>query len=143
VSGASISPMSEVGDLAAWLTAIWDEDERERLEELERGSRIRIVAHPNEVTGQRVALCDDCNDWASEGSQSEVETAGTQHVREKHDYERVLARIAADRAILAECSIVLENKDPKRLGERILAWAVVRQLASVHRDRPNWREAWQ
>ena len=55
----------------------------------------------------------------------------------------MLARIAADRQILAECCIVLEDKAPGRTRERMLAWTVLRLLAGGHRDRPGWQEAWQ
>lgn len=57
--------------------------------------------------------------------------------------DQLLARIAADRQILTECSIVLEGKEPGHMRERVLAWTILRLLASVHRDRPGWREAWQ
>lgn len=53
------------------------------------------------------------------------------------------ARIAADRQILAECCIVLEDKTLGRTRERMLAWTVLRLLAGGHRDRPGWQEAWQ
>ena len=134
--------MSEVDELAAWLTRIWDEQENIALYTAgwDRSGRKR-------ASGQWVrtgisSLEDDERRSIIYSDSGQVSEAVADHIA-RHDPATVLARIAADRAILAECSIVLENKDPKRLGERILAWAVVRQLASVHRDRPNWREAWQ
>jgi len=122
----------QTDDIAAWLTAIWDERQRACVE-------------------AQTAI-DACSATAASG---DLELRWMLQLRRGGEFQagwdmpgpptptEDLARIAADRAILAECSIVLENKDPERLGERILAWAVVRQLASVHRDRPNWREAWQ
>lgn len=148
-------------DIVAWLTAIYDEQERERLDELERGSRIRTIAHPNQQNGQRVAVCDDCNDWAGEGSRDEVERAGVQHVRDKHDYERVLARIAADRQILALYADARDSYDsirntfadddsPRAKVERAgyaqataALQGVVRLLASAHADRPGYNEQWR
>ena len=131
----------QTDDIAAWLTQIWDEQEQAE------GRRFRSrkdVPQPSSVMHGWPE--DDCVTIRRYDSDSETAMRHVDYIAEflePSPDQFTLARIAADRAILAECSIVLESKDPKRLGERILAWAVVRQLASVHRDRPNWREAWQ
>lgn len=123
-------------DIAAWLTAIWDEDEKGAL----------AAAGPY---GPDWGTSENSDDVYSEsggyvacGAYGYMEE-GIRYFVAHQDPAATLARIAADRQILAECSIVLEDKDPTRVRERMLAWAVLRHLASVHRDRPNWREAWQ
>ena len=109
-----------MSDLVAWLTQVWDEQERIATEAYRAGF----------------------DDLTPTGEHWGVPDAIGRHLL-RHDPASVLARIAADRQILVECSMVLEDKDPTRVRERVLAWAVVRHLASAHRDRPGWRDAWQ
>lgn len=71
----------------------------------------------------------------------EAETVVAGHII-RHDPAAVLADLAAKRQIFAECSIVL-GKEGNPMGERVIAWQVMRLLASAHRDHPDWREAWQ
>lgn len=123
-------------DLAAWLTQIWDDDERiaRAIPDLYR-SWEALREGPG-------AAWIDCVSSSRTQSPGLLDPDDAAHIA-RHDPASILARIAADRQILAECSIVLEDKSPERVQERILAWAIVRHLASAHRDRPGWREAWQ
>ena len=132
----------ETDDIAAWLTAIWDT----RQSMYDHAPDFEEQAGSARGPGWGTAggdTCEVCGAYQFSGLENIVEDAWYEHMEQCHQRREVLARIAADRAILAECSIVLEDRDPERVGERVLAWAVVRQLASVHRDRPGWREAWQ
>lgn len=118
-------------DLATWLGRVWDEREAAATNALKIGDEELAVSRGYTIR----------NTWSRElwrdGAFQSAWTAPGPSPQE------VLAEVGADRAILAECSMVLEDKAPRRLGERILAWTVLRQLASVHRDLPGWREAWQ
>lgn len=145
--------MTAVDDLAAWLIQIWDEQEGDKVDELERSSQVRTIPHPNEQTGQRVAMCEACNlDWAVAGSRDEVEKAAAVHLREAHDHEGVLALIAAHRAILK----LHGNGEGHECPDGFLDTAetvphcgyegnclTIRLLASLHADRPGYREEWR
>jgi hypothetical protein len=138
-----------VDDLAMWLTQIWDEDEQTRLDELRAMSLVRIIAHPNQQTGQRLAMCDFCDGgWLAEGSRIEMEGAELQHLREKHDHEVTLARIAADREILAEYVkeqwvIGQGHRTEWTEGGQSARRTVLKYLALPHADRPGYREEWR
>lgn len=129
--------MTEVVEvLAAWLTAIWDEGER-----LAKGCVDDIGGHRAGdplSDGSGEADCDafPSYPWGSDGWERAYMAGPAQP-------SAVLARIVADRQILTECIIVLEGKEPGRMRERVLAWTILRLLASAHRDRPGWQEAWQ
>lgn len=131
----SVAP---VDDLVAWLTQIWDEGDalakataKEEGDDWQPGDRYNSDSVIN-ADGGYVA----CGPWEYMAWETR------QHIA-TNDPSSVLARIAAHRQILAECCIVLEDKTPGRTRERMLAWAVLRQLASAHRNLPGWRDAWQ
>jgi hypothetical protein len=125
-------------DLAAWLTAIWDEEER-----------LAKAAFSNQE--------DPEHGWGKEGR------AVTPHVGVIHeDVQRahvvrwhpgaVLARIAADRKIIelhgvawnAEVCTVCHHLIGDDLQVDNDAWpcATVRALASPYADRPGFQAAW-
>ena len=121
-----------VDALAAWLTQIWDEEERLAKSGdwgVRSGSKlwVQTISSPGIAPG----IC-----------------ASPQHV---------LARIAADRKILAEHRIEeVVSIDPEtrgraflvclrcRSGERQLVWpcTTVRLLAEPYQDRPGFRPEW-
>lgn len=133
--------------LTEFLTARLDEREQDRLDELDRASRIRVAAHPNQQTGQRVAMCDDCNDWATEGSADAVKAAGAAHVREQHDPERVLADIAAKRRIVKRYASAVDEAagwptNPETEAILMaLQWPLM-DLASIYSDHPDYQQEW-
>lgn len=113
-----------VEDLAAWLTQIWDEEER--------------IA--DEADGDDYYLDDG---------------AATGRYLERFTPASVLARIAADRKILAWCTerdriyvgtLASDPSDPVNYVPGSLAHptdsVVLRLLAQAYRDRPGFRGEW-
>lgn len=123
-----------VTDLAAWLTAIWDEEERLATEA--GGDRWVLAGSGIIHEGQPFS---DVVDWVF------GEAGG--HIA-AHDPASVLARIAADRAILAE--FVARDKDvdlmlgPDCLRQR--EWSglrlALRLKAEQYKDRPGFNPDW-
>ena len=137
--------------LVEFLTARLREREHDELVRIYGAATIQAAAHPNQRTGERLVICHDC-DWFTEGSAEVARAATDQHLRDEHDDERVLADIAAKRAIIAEISDMLIvapsgfgndqvpiNAAIERAAERA---RVLRLLASPYRDHPQWREEW-
>lgn len=138
-------------ELAAWLTQIWDEDQAlaERLAEDQRSwTWTPDAAYPHYRGEVREIFLQACN---TEDPQFIQYEAG-EHIA-RHDPATVLARIAADREILAladEASGLDSQVDGEfRLGRRDLAVEpyvgdlILRQLAAPHADRPGYREEWK
>jgi hypothetical protein len=142
--------MSNTTDLASWLTRIWDEEERLAKKATPGPWRHDPRKHwrkPGTAWFEEAVFAGpagkDAECIAGTGESDDPQSIYDAAFIAALDPASVLARIAADRAILAECSVVLEDKTPSRVRERILAWAVLRQLASIYRNHPDWREAWQ
>jgi hypothetical protein len=117
-------------DLANWLTAVWDEEER--LAKKAGGDRWIIdgsIVHENRPH-------EDVVDW--------VYDEADEHIA-YHDPASVLARIAADRKILAAWLYLAEGTGPlsDELAGQLKAygWAV-QYIAEAHRDRPGFRSEW-
>ncbi len=152
--------MTAVDDLAAWLTQIWDEQEAlandanvKQDDPVWWVSRVamswpqsytvrskqdnRPIARVEDVAGDEDT---DITGILDGGSVAEHIAA--------NDPASVLARIAADRQILARCCRMIEHaKRPDREGcwEMIadFAWATLDDLALPHADRPGYREEWR
>lgn len=133
------------GDLVAWLTAVWDEEER------------LATAAAKQYTGARWLLSDDVvgadrGGYVACGAYSGDigEEIGNHIVA--HDPASVLARIAADRKILAladEASALDAQVDGEfRVGPRNLKEEpyvgdlILRHLASPYKGREGWQEEW-
>ena len=103
-------------DLAAWLTQIWDEQEKDAI---------------NPVKG-------------------EIHSRDCESIREHTPFpcecgvpEQILARLAADRKILAECQRMLAMDDWEYSDVPDLAEFVMRRQAEPYSDRPGFQEAWR
>lgn len=123
-------------DLADWLTQVWDEQEEAAREAYYEGQRW-LPEEESVITAP---------DW------DVVYTADrkvdARHIA-RHDPASVLARIAADRQILARCSAHLPPTSDRHLltdvamALAVLAEATIRDLAQPYADRPGFEEAWR
>lgn len=124
-------------DLAAWLTAVWDEEER--LARLAGGDRWILdgsIVHESHPSREVV-------DWVYDEADEHIVA---------HDPASVLARIAADRAILelhgvawnAEVCTVCHHphEDGETLDNDAWPCLTVRLLASPYADREGFRSEW-
>jgi len=129
--------VSAVEDLAAWLTQTWDEEEQRELAK----RTWRSDAPPMDVT----------YDGRSEGVYVSNPGSSIEHWMSAEDYDRsyltpapdkqVLARIAADRKILALHSG--EQDWPCQVGNYVEEPCETRLLlASRYQDRPGFRPEW-
>ena len=131
-------------DLAAWLTQIWDEREATAKAAMGAGGRYLSPDSGNWETFQNGGVCDSTSGDTivhDEGSPTPEQAAFIA----ANDPASVLARIAADRQILAmhtghhECPSIEDN----------CGWvtddrcSTVRLLALPHADRPGYQEAWR
>ena len=151
MSGASISPMSEVDELTAWLTAIWDEDEAV-------ARAVKAAGRPLEGgTGSWFESDRSIGDRTGYVVAYGVEwDAARKHIA-SHDPAHVLARIAADREILAEhapakpswagrMERACRTCGTAQIWDQVAYEANCRTLcllASVFADRPGYREEWK
>lgn len=134
-TGALMAAEQQTVDLAAWLTRIWDEEER-----------LAKAAFSSQE--------DPENGWGEDGR------AVTPHVGVIHeDVQRahvvrwhpgtVLTRIAADRKILEDYLKAVEDSrpsgNPTLWGKeaRFGLWIAVQHLASPYKGREGWREEWE
>jgi hypothetical protein len=107
-----------VDDLAAWLTQVWDEQEKAA----DPADRRDIIYYPAERSGFPVSNVEP------------IERAS------------VLARIAADRQILAFVQRVQLNAgEPPHwdVGDAEALGHVVKLLAQPYADRPGFRDEWR
>ena len=115
--------MTPVDDLAAWLTQIWDEQEKIAQGVVDRSA-------PDEAT---IYLEDP---WPEEA-------AYLPHIKPAS----VLARIAADRQILADYRYYeadyRANPTPTLEGQRFGLLLALTRLAEAYADRPGFREEWR
>ena len=155
VNGGMLVTETQTVDLAAWLTRIWDEEERLAKAAPGRNWQAFVmddVAGASVYDEQWVLLYPQHYDHDNPLSR-EPGATGPMYIERavdelcahvaRHDPASVLARIAAHKEMLAECCISLENKRPGYDGTQRFAWQILRLLASAHRDRPGWQEAWQ
>ena len=142
-------------DLAAWLTAIWDEEEA------------AVLAVPDAYRTWEIR-----NDWVSGIGLDIGTTQAPGYIEPEHarfiaanDPASVLARIAADRKILELHKIDVRKIDHPPFDEltgerwpdaydvicRVCGWAAedpssacetVRLLASPYKGREGWQEGW-
>lgn len=138
--------MTPVDDLVAWLTRIFDEQESaaKACEEVypspwevsDRGWMAKVQAdQPGFRVVAELEQYPNIDGWLS---------TRLDHLA-LHDPASVLARIAADRQILARCMKVLslpasawEYSDAPDLAE-----ATIRDLAQPYADREGFREEWR
>lgn len=118
---------ADVEDLAAWLTQIWDEDQAVAL-----GAEGHSVFDGTGVVADRHAR-----------GTVVVRSPVARHIA-RHDPAAALARIAADRQILAACQRVYRAKDREYGdGSHDLADEILDLLATPYADRPGYREEWK
>ena len=146
-------------DLAAWLTQIWD-------------ARQRLYEHAPDFVEEDSARgpgwgkaggdeCEVCGDYQFSGYESVVKEAWYEHMERHHQRREVLARIAADRQILADwqqangehqswCeeyddfgAIEDYGRADKVRGALESLERIVRILALPYADRPGYREEWR
>ena len=137
--------------IVEFLKARLDERWRDEMPRLYGSAKIQVAAHPSQRTGDRLVTCHDC-DWFTEGPAGETRAATDQHLRDEHDDMRVLADIAAKRAIIGlaeEASALDAQVDSEfRVGFRDLSSEpyvgdlILRRLASIDRDHPDYRQEW-
>jgi hypothetical protein len=140
--------MTDLVEFVAWL--------RQQIDEDERVARAAIEPKHGE-SGQWYDLPDD--PWApmveDRGSKDVIvydegrPTDGQAAHIARHDPARVLAEVAAKRAIVDGCEETLAREDswdPMTEGgsgeEFELARFVIRQQAQPYAGRPGWREEW-
>jgi len=127
-------------DLAAWLTRIWDEEERLAREVADR--------YPAPWVG---AFKQVTSEGGSIEEVASTEASCISHHIERYDPASVLARIAADRKILALHGSIdniygrLECTSCGIAGEFPVRWPcpTLRLLASPYADSPGYREEWK
>jgi len=129
-------------DLAAWLTTIWDEEER-LAKAVEPLRDISTMAGPmqQKFTHSRLS-------YASEDAypRSESDPAASRHFN-RHDPASVLARIAADRKILQRIQRIIGihadgNGSLGELSMVVEAKLMLHDLASPYKGREGWQEEW-
>jgi hypothetical protein len=134
-----------VTDLMAWLRQQIDEDERVALAVKPLG--VTVDMGGNELPH---TFLHSRGTYASEDGypRRESDPAAAAHFA-RHDPARVLAEVAAKRALLDGCEETLaggDSWDPQTDGgcseEFELARFVIRQLAQPFAGRPGWREEW-
>jgi hypothetical protein len=116
-------------DLAAWLTRIWDEEERLVFDEHARVHAMTCDGIPSYLDYAELGEIDNCNCGGP---------------------ALALARIAADRKILAAYQQALSERppnDPYQEG-MVRGWSdgldlAIRLLASPYKGREGWQEAWE
>lgn len=142
----------QTDDIATWLTAIWDEDEKAaKAADVKQGDPRWVtnhiaLAHPrafrvrSALDKRPIATVEDVagDDDADTTGILDGEAAAAHIAR--HDPAAVLARIAADRQILAlgicaACDIEDQPCDHRE--------STLRLLASAHADRPGYNEDWR
>jgi hypothetical protein len=116
-----------VEDLAAWLTAVWDEEERQFEAACEAEAEyLRSDGLPDETAASVREF------WLSP-------EAGT-------EWPLRLARIAADRKILARCMAIWSEHEEggplNGLVRAVDAGLIVHDLASPYESRPDFRPEW-
>lgn len=132
-------------DLAVWLRAQFDEDER-----IAREAGGLVWSRSEDPWDTAVAIRDSegervvCDEgWPSEGQEI--------HIAE-HDPARVLREIDAKRRVLRaleSAEVALRNTEPGKEPHKLMTGAtnslraVVRMLASVYAGRPGYREEWR
>lgn len=140
-------------DIAAWLTAIWDEDEAAA----EGNGTIAWLTFRDADGSMRytaVASGEPDDHWVIDGDERTDYAA----VNVVHDWRAVLARIAVDRQILAihtgshECPSADDACGYWQPGTKWHdgeEWVInpecptVRLLALPHADRPGYQESWR
>ena len=135
--------MTPVDDLAGWLTQVWDEQEKAARDRWTWNP----LAPPMDV--QYGASIDADMVTLSAPGSSLTRTMTPEEYQRTYlvpaPDEQALARIAADRQILARCMKVLslpasawEYSDAPDLAE-----ATIRDLAQPYADREGFREEWR
>jgi hypothetical protein len=109
-----------MSDLVAWLRAQIDEDER-----------VALAANTEEIH------------WLAEYGASTTSDDSEAHIK-RHDPARVLAEVAAKRALLEECADTFELNSGEAVNSESvwLAEAIVKAMAQPLAGRPGWREEW-
>ena len=136
--------MTPVDDLAGWLTQVWDEQEELALwaagwdrsgSTRASGRWVRYGVSSIEGDERQSVIYDD---------RGQVSRYDADFIA-ANDPASVLARVAADRQILARCMKVLslpasawEYSDAPDLAE-----ATIRDLAQPYADREGFREEWR
>lgn len=134
-----------VEDLAAWLSAVWDEEERLATDGLTPGPWTLEYDCPE---GEHHHDWDEAwvSGWhgATVGTFNERYTSGPRDAAHvvRQQPSAVLARIAADRSILARYERVLQDRrehpaDLALAGALLALKGAVMDLASAYRDRPD------
>jgi hypothetical protein len=144
-----------VDDLAAWLTEIWDEEERlARDADVKQDDPVWWVSRvamswPQSYTvrsrrdNRPIARIQDvAGDEDSDITGILDGGAASAHIA-YHDPASVLARIAADRQILTRCTDYLNRHFGDDFSGDGLAEDVVKGLALPYADRPGYQEAWK
>ncbi len=130
-------------DLAAWLTQIWDGQEATARAATEGPWKWQAVAPPHKYAlvgkGGRMVVPSRTPDvWPSVSDATFMEA---------NDPASVLARIAADRQILADyldaCRSYEIERTPFREGQRFGLLMALARIAETHADRPGYQEAWR
>jgi hypothetical protein len=129
----------QTDDIDAWLSAIWDEGERIALDAAgwDRSGHKRASGHW--VRTGISSLEDDERRSVIYSDNGQVSGAVADHAAQ-HDPASVLARIAADRQILAlgncgACEIEMQPCDHRE--------DTLRLLALPYADRPGYQESWR
>lgn len=139
--------MSDVDTMVAWLRGVLDADEQAALAMLDQNVKAAMLdgappprwvfrdgavrSEPHGQFGQEILRA---RTWPSEGD----------HIA-RHDPADTLARIEAERAILAEYAsaagfYIRHKKFPAGEAQGLLT--AVRALASGYRHRAGWQEGW-
>ena len=141
--------MNAVEDLAAWLTAIWDERQRvyEYPPDFVEDSGSARGPGWGKIGGD---TCEVCNSYQFSGYESVVEDEWYEHMEKYHSRSEVLARIAADRKILALAVKTIADAPPRGYdwdSEYAVARAsafedVLFLKAEQYADREGFRPEW-
>lgn len=141
--------MSAVEDLAAWLTAVWDEEERLASDDLTPGPWTLEYECPE---GEHDHDWDEV--WIAGHHRSTVAGFNERYTCAPRDAAHivrqqpasVLARIAADRKILADYQRLLFDDPLRRTdyfrGQRDALEYVVKHKAEQYADREGFRSEW-
>jgi hypothetical protein len=125
-----------------WLRQQIDEDERVILDRWDSDGRARVATMWTGSEPGYTTMASDQGDgvWVADGR----EVTDARHALVLFDPARVLAEVAAKRAILEECIDTIElNSGEVVNSESVwLAESIVKAMAQPYAGRPGWREEW-
>ena len=131
---------TQITDLAAWLTAVWDEEER-----LARDAASAEYPGPEWILSEDDVVGAAHGDYVACGPYEGDIGEEIGSFIAANDPASVLARIAADRKILAACLESMNNiyrPDNSDYADWDLAVEIAKTLASPYADREGFRSEW-